>query len=204
MKEYKKLRGEIIDRLQKELKDSRYRHTLGVESTAVALARRFGADEQEASIAALLHDVAKYVPAEEQLEWIRKGKIGAQFPDIDQYPKLLHAFAGAEICAHDYPQLPECVIDAIRYHTTGRSHMGLMEKIIFAADYIEPGRVQFIGLQEAREQTFADLDLGVGLILNQTIAYLEQNGAPCFPLTQEAYKHFVDDSMNVLEKLPGV
>ena len=200
MENYKSLRAEIMDRLQKELKDKRYRHTLGVESTAIALARRFGADEQEASIAALLHDVAKYVPVEEQVDMIRDTEIGRRFPDIDKYPKLLHAFAGAEICAKDYPELPETVINAIRYHTTGRSHMDLLEKIIFSADYIEPGRVQFIGLQDAREQTFADLDQGVALILKQTIEYLKSNGQPCFALTQEAYDYFTKSSTLGLEK----
>ena len=205
MKDYIKLRSEIMERLHQDLKDKRLLHTLGVESTAIALARRYDADEQEASIAALLHDCAKYMPMEEQLDWISKGEIGTRFPDIDQYPKLLHAFSGAEICAAEYPQLSEQVIDAIRFHTTGRSHMGLLEKIIFSADYIEPGRVQFIGLQEAREQTFDDLDAGVALILKQTIAYLEEQDQPCFVLTQEAYEFYKDqipeDSTIILENV---
>ncbi|MCR5004397.1 MAG: bis(5'-nucleosyl)-tetraphosphatase (symmetrical) YqeK [Clostridiales bacterium] len=192
MKEYSELRSEIMERLHNDLKDKRLLHTLGVESTAIALARRYGVDEQEASVAALLHDCAKYMPVEEQLKWIRQGEIGTRFPDIDQYPKLLHAFSAAELCAVEYPQLSDQVIDAIRYHTTGRSHMGTLEKIIFSADYIEPGRVQFSGLQEARERTFADLDAGVALILKQTIAYLEQQDQPCFALTQEAYEFYKD------------
>ena len=199
MENYKSLHAEIMQRLQKELKDKRYRHTLGVESAAIALARRFGADEKEASIAALLHDVAKYVPVEEQIALIRDTEIGRRFPNIGQYPKLLHAFAGAEICAKDYPMLSESVINAVRYHTTGRSHMDLLEKIIFAADYIETGRVRFIGLQEAREQTFANLDQGVELILKQTIAYLKSNEQPCFALTQEAYDYFTKSSTLGLE-----
>ena len=69
--------------------------------------------------------------------------------------------------------------------------MSTLEKIIFAADYIEPGRKDFPGLLSARERTFDDLDQGVYLILKQTVSYLEQNEEPCFLLTKEAFNDMI-------------
>ena len=180
---YEELRGQIMEMLAKTLKPKRFTHTLGVESTAVALARLHDESPEKASIAALLHDMAKNRTDEDLLDICRKNAIDLH-PN-ERYISLLHAFAGSVLAREAYPGLPEEIYTAIRYHSTGRPHMSTLEKIIFSADYIEPTRKPFRGLETARERTFADLDKGCVLILEQTISYLKEKKQAIHPLTQE-------------------
>jgi hydrolase, HD family len=180
---YEELRGQIMEMLAKTLKPKRFTHTLGVESTAVALARLHDESPEKASIAALLHDMAKNRTDEDLLDICRKNAIDLH-PN-ERYISLLHAFAGSVLAREAYPGLPEEIYTAIRYHSTGRPHMSTLEKIIFSADYIEPNRKPFQGLETARERTFADLDKGCILILEQTISYLKEKKQAIHPLTQE-------------------
>ena len=180
---YEELRGQIMEMLAKTLKPKRFTHTLGVESTAVALARLHDESPEKASIAALLHDMAKNRTDEDLLDICRKNAIDLH-PN-ERYLSLLHAFAGSVLAREAYPGLPEEIYTAIRYHSTGRPHMSTLEKIIFSADYIEPNRKPFQGLETARERTFADLDKGCILILEQTISYLKEKKQAIHPLTQE-------------------
>ncbi len=190
--DYDALRGQILKRLEKELKPKRLFHTLSVEATAVALAVVHHENVQDASLAGLLHDMAKNREKESLLSLIRNSELSDFYGDLRPYPQLLHAFGGAELVRKEYPELSENIINSIRFHTTGKPAMGTLEKIIFTADYIEPGRQSFHGLEEARELVFHDLDDGVLLILSQTIAYLEENqdGAACYPLTRDAYRYY--------------
>ena len=180
---YEELRGQIMEMLAKTLKPKRFTHTLGVESTAVALARLHDESPEKASIAALLHDMAKNRTDEDLLDICRKNAIDLH-PN-ERYISLLHAFSGSVLAREAYPGLPEEIYTAIRYHSTGRPHMSTLEKIIFSADYIEPNRKPFQGLETARERTFADLDKGCILILEQTISYLKEKKQAIHPLTQE-------------------
>lgn len=186
MQNYEKLRRQILKRIQKELKPKRYLHTLGVESAAIALARQYHASEEEASIAALLHDIAKYISQEDSLQMLEGTGILEKYPELTAQPQLLHAFAGAELVHRDYPELSEDIVHSVRYHTTGRPDMSVLEKIIFSADYIEPGRADFPGLHEARIALFEDLDAGVYRILQDTVHYIEGQDHVCFILTKEA------------------
>ena len=197
MKNYESIREQAVEWAKTKLKPHRWEHTLGVESTAIALARIYGEDEEKASIAALLHDTAKYLPDEESLKVLKGLDIVRQYPEVVEYPKLYHAFVGAEMVKERFPELPEDIIDSIRYHTTGRPDMSRLEKIIFSADYIEPNRKRFPGLTEARIRMFEDLDLGVYLIFEQTDRYLSNLGETpdYFRLTKESY-----DFMKVLVK----
>lgn len=180
---YEELRGQILEMLAKTLKPKRFTHTLGVESTAIALARLNDESPEKASIAALLHDMAKNRTDEDLLAICRQNAIDLH-PN-ERYISLLHAFAGSVLAKEAYPGLPEEIYTAIRYHSTGRPHMSTLEKIIFSADYIEPNRKAFQGLETARERTFADLDKGCILILEQTISYLKEKKQAMHPLTQD-------------------
>ena len=189
MDNFQKLRKEALEWARRDLKEKRFIHTLGVESAAIALARVHGESEEKASIAAILHDIAKYVPDEQSLNILKNTDIIREFPEIVEYPQLYHPFVGAELIRQRFPDMPEEIIQAVRYHTTGRPDMSRLEKIIFSADYIEPGRNIFPGLSTAREQLFANLDKGVLLIFEQTDAYLKKGDpeAQYFPLTKQAF-----------------
>ena len=103
------------------------------------------------------------------------------------YPQLLHALRRALYGTAAFWSLfsPE-ILDAIRYHTTGRAEMTLLDKIIFSADYTEPGRKPFPGLEEARTLLSKDLDQGTLYILKNTVEYLHRQDLTVHPYTMEA------------------
>ena len=187
--EYLRYRSDIIDRISLRLKKSRYVHTLGVEQTAVTLARKFGEDSNLASLAALLHDNAKNLDIENQLGLCKKAYPKKLYLTME-YANILHAFAGAEEAKKRYPDLPEDVLNAIRYHTTGRPKMSLLEKIIYCADFIEPNREPFEGLSEARKLVYTDIDKGLIYILNHTSSFVDGRGKKVHPLSVKALKYY--------------
>lgn len=133
----------------------RYEHTLGCEKAAAALARRFGADEEKAAFAALLHDITKRLSREEQLYLCEKYDI---IPcDVERIEwKMLHGKTAAAVARHEYGA-PEDVCAAIACHTTGKAGMTALDKIIYLADYIEETR-DFEGVEPARELAMHDMD----------------------------------------------
>ena len=160
------------------LKGSRIPHVLGTEDTAAALARRWGADEEEARRAALLHDCTKRLGREEQLALCRKYHI-----DLDEYEKkelkLLHAKTGAAVARAEYG-LSEAAVSAIRWHTTGKPDMTLLEKILYLVDYIEPTR-DFCDLRQLRQLAFQDLDRALLLGLTMAVRDLKDKGMALHP-----------------------
>lgn len=179
----------LLEKVKKVLPPARFQHTLGVRETALELARRFGADLKRAESAAILHDYAKYFPLDELEKIIRSTPEIPQ--DVLEYsPELWHAFAGAAIVKQELGITDEEVLAAIRYHTTGRPQMSILEKVVFLADYIEPGR-KFPGVEEVRKLALTDLDQAVCQALKRTIDFLEGNNKKVYPLTKEAYRYLV-------------
>lgn len=165
------------------LKHKRMRHVLGTEEEAVRLAKRYGADERKARIAALLHDCTKKLDMEQQLALCETYSISLDALE-QKALKLLHAKTGAEI-ARDIFGVEEDVYEAIKWHTTGKANMSLLEKIIYLADYIEPTR-DFPGVEELRETVYRDLDEGMILGLEMTVEEMAEWGNPVHEKTLEA------------------
>lgn len=153
-------------------------HVLGTEETAAALALRWGADEESARRAALLHDCTKKFDKELQLALCRQYGIE---PDAAERRegKLLHAITGAAVAYADFGVSGE-VRDAIRWHTTGKADMTLLEKIIYLADYIEPTR-DFCDLTELRRLAFENLDGALLLGFTMAVEDLAKKGMPVHP-----------------------
>lgn len=170
----KKYYMELRQKIKGKLSKSRYEHTLGVEFTAAALAMCHGADINKARIAGLLHDCAKCMDEDAQLKECIKYKI-----NITSYEKecksVLHSKLGAYYSKAVYKIEDDEIINAIKYHTTGRSDMTLLEKIIYVSDYIEPSRNQAPNLEYIRKLSFNDLDRAVYEILKDTLEYLKEN-----------------------------
>ncbi|MCI1882213.1 MAG: bis(5'-nucleosyl)-tetraphosphatase (symmetrical) YqeK [Sporolactobacillus sp.] len=174
--------------IRKLLPDKRFRHSLGVSETAGELAERFGADPEKAKLAGMLHDIAKYFSDRQLAEMIRKR---TDYPDdcLNYSDKLWHSPAGAIYVEETFGIVDPDILHAIRYHTTGRPQMSLLEKIIFLADYIEPGR-DIPAIDEVRRAAETDLNEACFLELQRTIIYLLQNRQRVYPLTFEAYNDF--------------
>lgn len=109
---------------------------------------------------------------------------------LEQQPDLIHPFWAAEVAKREYKIKDEDILNAIRYHTTGRAGMSVLEKIVFIADYIEPNREQFEGLDEARRLAYLDLDMAMRFILEQTIEFVKERGRLLHPLSLEALEYY--------------
>ena len=158
-------------------------HVLGTEQEAIHLAERWGADVAKARRAALLHDCTKKLNLPEQLALAERFQVPLDEMERREI-KLLHAKTGAAIAETVFGTDGE-ITGAIRWHTTGRAHMTLLEKVIYLADYIEPTRA-FPGVEELRRACYENLDGGLRLGLDMTIREMEERGAPIHPKTLEA------------------
>ena len=184
-KEMRKLRKKI----EKVQDAKRFEHTLGVEYTAAALAMCHGASVEDARLAGLLHDCAKCFSDENRLYACQKKNI--PITEIEgRNPFLLHAKVGAFLAKEKYGVENRDVLNAILYHTTGREGMSLLEKIIFVADYIEPGRKQAPNLPEIRRLAFQDLDKALLWILEDTLKYLKRSGGETDPMTELTWRYY--------------
>ena len=175
------------------LKYTRIPHVLGTEQEAVHLALRYGADPVKARRAALLHDCTKRLRLEEQLALCQTYHIATDEMERTS-AALLHSKTAAAIAQHVFGE-PEDVCSAIRYHTTGRRDMTLLEKILYIADYMEPSR-DFPGVAALRRQVYEDLDRGVLMGMENTIALTAQRGASLHPSTVEA-RNFLRERIEI-------
>ena len=157
------------------LKAKRCAHVLGTAATAVKLAEKYGADVRKAEVAGLLHDCTKKLSMPEQLALCEK--YGIALDELERKAlKLLHAKTGAAL-ARDVFGVDDDVYGAILWHTTGKPDMTVLEKVIYLADFIEPTR-DFPGVDALRETVWQDLDRGLLMGLEMTVAEMEEMGNP--------------------------
>ena len=176
---------ENIDLIKADLKEKlpkkRYEHTIGVAYTAAALAMCYGEDILKAELAGILHDVAKAKKSFE-LKDDMKGYIdpytdGAYVDLIaNKAPQILHAIYAPYLAKKDYRIEDKDILSAIRWHTTGKKDMTMLEKIVFVADYIEPNRKKLPDLDRIRTLSFHDISEAVKVIAKSTIEYLGSQG----------------------------
>lgn len=175
--------------MEKTLDPKRYEHTLGVEYTAAALAMCHDASIKDAQLAGILHDCAKCMSDEKKLALCEKHNISVNEAERKN-PSLLHAKVGSFLAMEEYGVTDQDVIHAILNHTTGRPNMSPLEKIIFIADYIEPGRNKAARLDEIRKLAFVDLDRTLVWILKDTLDYLKTLDEEIDPMTQKTYDFY--------------
>lgn len=182
--------NKITEDLQKRLKPKRFQHTLGVAKTAKEMAEIFHVNPNKAYLAGMLHDCAKNLSDNELLKICRENNI--EITDSENAaPYLLHGKAGAYLAETRYGITDAEVLSAIVWHTTGKEKMSDMEKIIFSADYIEPGRNKQPNLEKLRKIAKTDLDLLVYYILKDTLEYLENSkNKSVDENTFKAYKYY--------------
>lgn len=142
--------------LRSSLDDYRYIHSLGVADSARELATIYGADEEKAYFAGLLHDIAKNMPKDEQLSLMEKGGIKLSVAEKNN-PALWHAMAGECYLRLEIGITDPEILGSVRYHTTGKEGMTLLEKIIYVADYI------------SAERNYPDVDVMRDLSLNHSL-----------------------------------
>lgn len=160
------------EKLLEAIGEKRFGHSLRVMKESEKLAEAVGGDREKARLAGLLHDCARY---REESYLLKKS---AEFDIIldGVYTKnvnLLHAPLGAEVAEREYDISDVDILNAIRYHTTGRAGMSLLEKIVYMADYIEPAR-DFEGIREIRNICYEEKDIDKALkeSIDHTIRYI--------------------------------
>jgi predicted HD superfamily hydrolase involved in NAD metabolism len=181
-------REEALACVKEQLTEHRYIHTIGVTDTAVILAGRFGADTKKAEMAAIFHDYAKFRPKEEMKQIIVREKMPAEL--LDYNAELWHAPVGAYLAEKEAGITDPEILDAIRYHTSGRPGMTLLDKVIYVADYIEPGR-HFPGVEEVRRLAETDLNEALIQAMKNTMIFLMKKNQPVFPETFATYNWLV-------------
>lgn len=182
-------REEALSLVKVQLKPERYEHTVRVLETALLLGEKLQIDLKMVELAAIFHDYAKYRSKEEMRRWIVSENSLSK--DLLQYHhELWHAPVGAILVEREIGIQDPAILSAIRFHTTGRVNMTTLEKIIFLADYIEPGRA-FPGIDTVREAAQENLDLACKRALSNTISFLLSKNQPIYPDTFFAYNDFV-------------
>ena len=183
---------EITQKLNNTLKPRRFVHTLGVAYTAASLAMCYDPLIMDKAFrAGLLHDCGKYLSDKENITFCEKNKI--ELSDIEkETPGLIHAKMGEFLAKQEYDENDEDILSAIRWHTTGRPGMSLLEKIVFISDYIEPNRDHDPDLPSIRQMAFTDIDGCLLRIYEHTIWYLNDTGKKQDPMTKESYEFYKD------------
>ena len=177
--------------MKKSLKHRRFIHSVGVAGTAVSLAMKYGEDVYKAQIAGILHDCAKCYDDGELLTLCRDNKIEIT-PFEEEHGFLLHAKYGAYLASSKYGIRDDDIINAIKWHTTGRENMSLLEKIIFISDYIEPTRNKAPNLTAIRDTVFngSNINIPLVMIMRDTIQYLKDTSESIDSTTMEAYNFY--------------
>lgn len=162
-----------LDKFMKDnLKPARYTHSLGVEKMSAELAMAHGADVEKAAFAGRYHDIAKCFDDETMNSYVRKFGLDDMY--IDNNP-LAHSKVAAGILHEEFGVNDEEVLDAVRYHTTGREDMTLLDEIVYVADAIEENR-NYPGLKELQEQAMTDLDGACLFVMDYMLGRLELKG----------------------------
>ncbi len=182
-------RARIIKRLKTELDQPRFDHTLGVEKTALALARKFKVSAKKAGLAALLHDYARKYDRPGLLKQARKFKLKIDAVS-QQEPKLLHAELSARMAERDFGINDPDVLSAIRNHTLGQPGMSRLDQIIFLADHIEENR-NFDGVNRLRRLASRDLDQAMVASTANTLQYLLKKQLPIHPASIKTRNYYL-------------
>lgn len=172
----------IAEEVMEGLSKGRRSHTEGVERTAVELAIKYGEDPKKAAVAALFHDMCRGMDRQVLNQYIKDFRLPEYYLDNES---LAHGVIAARLMESEYGILDQDVLNAVRYHTTGRANMSRLEKIIYVADSIEPAR-DYQGVERLRKLAWEDLDKAVLCGLEQTIDYVKKRGVKLDHNTLEA------------------
>ena len=181
--------SEMKEKVRSLLPEDRFNHTLNVSDTAAELAEHHGVDVEKAKLAGLLHDCAKMMDKEQAVQIFKK--FGLVIDDISlNNPKLLHGPVGACMAQYELGIVDPQILDAIWFHTTAKSNMNLLTKIIYIADMIEPRR-NFEGVDELRALAVTDIDSAIIAALGYTTMKVVRAGGLIHPDSVHARNYLI-------------
>lgn len=183
MFDYDKYKAKLIN----DIGEKRYKHSLRVIACALELSKNMKIDKEKVKLACFLHDCAKY----NEEKYLKE--LDVDLPkevDIRNSMPVVHSFLGAEVAKKVYNVKDKDVLEAIKYHTTGKENMTDLEKIVFIADAIEEAR-SYPGVEDIRKKAFENLDEGILACLNHNIKYLIDIDSFINPLTISARNYLI-------------
>jgi len=184
--EYKEIENDV----KSVLSEYRFTHSLGVAKKAIELAKIYGVQEEIAKKVGIAHDIAKEMTDEEMIEYAKANNI--KIDEIETVkPSLLHGKIGADIAAKKFG-FTQDMVNAIKWHTTGRKNMSMLEKIIYVADKTEENRkgTRF-NLEKSRELSTQNIDETLIFLMNEFITYNIKNEWLIHPETINARNYIL-------------
>ncbi len=181
-------RQALVAQVQDRVTKARFEHILRVESTAVKMAKTMDVDPELASIAALLHDYAKDMDKGDMLALAQKYWPQGHLERGN--PSVWHGYAAAEIARQQLGVLDESILAAVSSHTIGCYEMDKLAKIIFVADYIEPGR-DFKGVDQARKLAKKSIEQAMIYKMAESIQNVARKRQPIFEESVKIYNHWI-------------
>ncbi|SCH09443.1 putative nicotinate-nucleotide adenylyltransferase [uncultured Ruminococcus sp.] len=176
--------------VEQRLSAKRAHHVICVWEQALKMAARFGEDPKKTGTAALLHDITKEVPLDEQLKMLQKfGIINDNV--ILKSPSLYHAITGALYAERELGITDADILAAVRYHTTARAGMSRLEQIIYLADAVSADRT-YKQVEKFRRLAMEDLDLCMLEMLKHSIRYLVKDECLLPADTLQAYNQYCE------------
>ena len=172
--------------VRSRLSDQRYEHTLNVKKMAVKLAKRYGADEEQAALAALLHDAAKEISKDEMRAIMRAYPEYAEGGEA-RPTSVWHGICAAILARTEWGVEDEAVLSAIACHTAGKPGMSRLDKILYLADMTSAER-DWAGVNKLRRLERNDLDAAMLVALKQTNDFVLSQGKPLDPMSKAAYE----------------
>lgn len=173
------------EEVKKHLTPQRFYHSQCVMEEAKKLAAFWGADEEKAALAGILHDIMKDTPGEEQLKMMEQ--FGIMLTDTQRAnPKLWHSLCGAAYLEHVLGIQDKEILEAVRCHTSGKKDMTLLEKVLFVADYMSADR-DYPGVERMREKAYKSLDAAIVEGISFTVSELMERQAPVSADSIDAY-----------------
>ena len=187
-----------IEKILKEmLPEKRLNHSLSVSKCAVSLSEMYKCDKEKAKIAGLVHDCAKYFTNEQIEDCVKRFNIHLDTLEENNIA-LSHSIVGSYVAKEVFNIKDEEILSAIKYHTTGRKNMSLLEKIIYMADLIEEGR-KFPKVEELRNLTFSGkLDEALLLSFDNTVKFVIDNKQLIHPRTVSARNYILRQINNTI------
>ncbi len=161
----------LLTKLRKMTGDKRYIHSVNVAKAAYKLANKYNEDADLAYYAGLLHDCAKKMETSAQLEIIKRNDAYPVKERELEFPKVIHALAGAYVARDEFGIVNKKILDSIRFHTLGDVEMSLFDKIIYIADLISDER-NYKGVEILREMAYNSIDKAILISVDNTIGYV--------------------------------
>jgi len=188
----------MMEAVQQQMPAKRWVHVQGVMSSSVKLAKQYGADAEKAELAALLHDYCKYWPVDRQAQVLVDYGMAGDLLENDK--QLWHGPAAACFVQAEFGIEDIEVLDAIRYHTSGRVNMTLLDKIVCLADYIEPNR-DFPEVDRIRKKAENSIEKALVAGFDSTLLFLISKKQKIYPLTVLARNGLLEEIAQTKKEL---